>query len=235
VINVKAIVISLILIVASIAFLVMITTYWGTVGWTGLGIYVVVMIAISGSWILLMGRAGIEKNPLKTMDFALIAMFAALLIDNGSMFIPGLSVLWYTAPMFAGAILAYFPMGIVIAAALKMSPKPGSAFTLFFVYQILGQLFSFNPLWLGRSVLLALGLEAYYISSKRGTMSSLLLMGLMFGVMVPSSSVIFMIYSWGFWQPLFTTIPAAIASGIAMTIGSYLGYALGERAKTVMY
>jgi len=171
------------------------------------------------------------------MDFAIIAMFAALLwvVDAGSMFAPGAAFFWYAVPQLAGAILSYFPMGIVLAAALKLSPKRGTGFAVWFVYSLLGQVFFFNPIWLTRSLMLALGLEAYNISSKRGDTRYLALMGLMFGMLVPSSSAIFQIYTWGYWQPLFATIPAAIMSGIMMAVGTILGSAIGERAKTVMY
>ena len=236
-IKAKALVIAAISIIASLAFLVSITASWEIVGWLGLWVYVGVLIAIFGSWILLMGKVGIEKNPLKTIDFAMIAMFVALIkvVDYGSMFVPGLSALWYVAPQVAGPILFYFPLGIVVAAALKLSPKPGSAFILWFVGGIISQVFFFNPVWFARSIIAALGLEAYYISSKRGTMSSLLLMGLTYGIMYSSSATIFQIYAWGFWQPLLTTLPYSILAGIMMTVGSFLGFALGERAKTVMY
>lgn len=95
-IKVKALVIAGISIVASLASLVFITATWEIAGWLGLWVYVGVMIAIFGSWILLMSRLGIEKNPLKTIDFAMIAMFVALIkvVDYGSMFVPGLSALW---------------------------------------------------------------------------------------------------------------------------------------------
>jgi hypothetical protein len=234
----KSLVIAAISIIASLASLILITVSWEIAGWLGLWIYVGVMIAIFGSWILLMVKVGIEKNPLKTIDFAIIALFAALLtvVDFGSMFAPGAAVLWYVIPQFAGAILSYFPMGIVLAAALKLSPKPGTAFILFFVYSgILSQVFFFNPVWIPRSIMLSLGLEAYHISSERGSTKSLAIMGIMFGILVPSSAAIFQIYSWGYWQPLFITIPAAIISGIMMSIGTFLGSAIGERAKVVMY
>jgi hypothetical protein len=171
------------------------------------------------------------------MDFAIIAMFAALLtvVDLGSMFAPGAAVLWYTIPQIAGGILSYFPMGIVLAAALKLSPKRGTAFATLFVYTLIGQVFFFNPIWIPRGIMLALCLEAYNISSKRGATSYLALMGIMFGMLNPSSSVIFQIYAWGSWKPLFITLPAAIISGITMAIGTFLGSAIGERAKTVMY
>jgi hypothetical protein len=237
-IEAKSLVIATISIVSCLAFLVFITASWEMVGWLGLWVYVGVMIAIFGSWILLVGRHNIGKNLLDTSDFAIIALFAALLmvVDAGSMFAPGLSILWFIAPSLAGPLLSYLPMGIVLGAALKLSPKPGSAFTLFFVYSgIIAQVLFFNPVWIPRSLLCALGLEAYYLSSKRGTTSSLVIMGLMFGMLVPSSAAIFQIYSWGYWQPLFTTLPAAILSGITMAIGAFLGSGLGERAKTITY
>ena len=236
-IKIAAIAIAIISIIASLVSLLLFTAYWDTVGWLGLWIYAGVMIAIFASWIFVVGWVGKEKSPLKTMDFAIIAMFGALLetVDLSAMFVPGLSILWYSAPTIAGPLLAFFPYGIVLAAALKLSPKPGTAFTVFLVYFILAQVFFFNPLWLPEGIMLALGLEAYYISSKRGTTSYLILMGIMFGIMFSISSTIFEIYIWGFWQPLFTTLPKAILSGITMAIGAFLGSAIGERAKTVMY
>jgi hypothetical protein len=236
-IKIAAIAIAIISIIASFVSLLLFTAYWDTIGWLGLWIYAGVMIAIFASWILVVGWVGKERSPLKTMDFAIIAMFGALFetVDLSAMFVPGLSILWYSAPIIAGPLLAFFPYGIVLAAALKLSPKPGTAFTVFLVYFILAQVFFFNPLWLPEGIMLALGLEAYYISSKRGTTSSLVLMGIMFGIMFSISSTIFEIYIWGFWQPLFTTLPKAILCGITMAIGAFLGSAIGERAKTVMY
>jgi len=229
-------VIATISIIASLAFLVFITAYWDIVGWMGLWGYVGVMIAIFGAWILLFGRGELRNNPLKTMDFAIIAMFAALIrvVDFGSMYVPGLTTLYFVAPQVAGPILYYLPLGIVVAAALKLSPKPGTAFTLIFVDGLISLVFYGDPVWFFRSIMAALGLEAYYISSERGTLSSLLLMGLMFGIMHATAASIFMTYSWGFWRPLFVTLPAAILSGILMAATSYFGFALGERAKTVM-
>ncbi|UCE95661.1 MAG: hypothetical protein JSV51_08080 [Candidatus Bathyarchaeota archaeon] len=233
----NSLVIAAISIIASLAFLVFFTASWEMLGWVGLWVYVGVMMAVFGAWILLSIKLGVEKNPLKTIDFAIIAMFVALMavIDYGSMFVPGLTFLWYSFPQFAGPILFYFPLGIAVAAALKLSPKPGSAFTLLLVYGIIGQVFFFNPIWFARAIMAALALEAFYLSSKRGTLSSLLLAGFMFGVLYNAAATIFQIYSWGFWQPLFVTLPEVILAGVMMAIGCFLGYAIGDRAKTVMY
>lgn len=239
-IKVAAVAIAVISIVASLASLVLFTTYWDTFGWLGLWIFAGIMSAIFASWIFLVGWVGRErstKTTLKTMDFAIIAMFGALVetVDLSAMFVPGLSVLWYTAPVIAGPLLAFFPYGIVLAAALKLSPKPGTAFTVFIVYWILAQVFFFNPLWIPEGIMLALGLEAYYISANRGSTAYLVLMGVMFGITFSITSTIFQIYIWGFLQPLLTTLPKAILSGVTMAIGAFLGSAIGERAKTVMY
>ena len=235
--KVSGVVIAAIAVITSLVFLLFYTASWETIGWVGLYVYVGIMIAIFGAWILLAAKFGIEKNPLKTIDFAIIAMFVALMsvIDYGSMFVPGLTVLWYVAPQFAGPILYSFPLGIAVAAALKLSSKPGSAFTLLFVYGIIGQVFFFNPIWFLRSIMAALAIEAYYLSSKRGTLSSLLIMGFMFGILYSVAGTIFQIYTWGFWQPLFVTLPETILAGVMMAVGCFLGFALGDRAKTVMY
>ena len=235
--NARSIVLALIAIISSYVFLLIFTDYWEMVGWLGLWAYTGIMIAIFGAWIILTTKIGIEKDMLKTIDFAMIAMFVALaiVVDYGSMFVPGLSFLWYLLPEIAAPIMFYFPLGIVIAAALKLSPKPGSAFTLIFVYGLISQVFFFNPIWLARSIIAALGIEAYYLSSKRGTLRSLVLMGLMFGILFSVSGIIFQIYTWGYWQPLFATLPEATMAGIMMAVGSVLGFALGDRAKSVMY
>jgi len=235
--NIKAIVVAAVAIITSLVSLLFFTAYWETVGWVGLWAYAGIMIAIFGVLLLIFLRFGVEKSPLKTIDFAIIAMFVALMtvIDFGSMFVPGLSVLWYAVPQVAGSILYYFPLGIAVAAALKISPKPGSAFTLIFVYSIIGQVFFFNPIWLLRSIIASLAIEAYYVSSKRGTLSSLMLLGFMFGVLYSGAGIVFQIYAWGLWQPLFVTIPQMVLAGVMMAVGAFLGFALGDRAKTVMY
>ena len=232
-----SILLAVIAIVSSLIFLLLFTAYWEMIGWLGLWIYVGIMVAIFGAWILLTTKLGIEKDSLKTIDFAMIAMFVALVIviDFGSMFVPGLSFLWYVLPEIAAPIMFFFPLGIAIAAALKLAPKPGSAFTLIFVYGLISQVFFFNPIWLARSIVAALGIEAYYLSSKRGTLSSLVLLGLMFGILFSVSGIIFQIYTWGFWQPLFVTLPEVLMGGIMMAVGCFLGFALGDRAKSVMY
>jgi hypothetical protein len=233
----SGIVIAAIAIIASLAFLLFFTASWEMLGWVGLWAYVGVMIAIFAAWVLLVTKLGIEKNPLKTLDFAIIAMFVALMtvIDFGSMFVPGLTVLWISVPQIAAPILYFFPLGIAVAAALKLSPKPGAAFTLLLVYGIIGQVFFFNPIWFARSIMAALAVEALYLSSKRGTLGSLMLMGLMFGILYSVAGTIFQIYTWGFWQPLFVTLPETVLAGVMMAVGCFLGFALGDRAKTVMY
>lgn len=236
-ISIKAVIVAAIAIITSLVSLLFFTYYWETVGWGGLYAYSAIMIAIFGALMLIALKFGVEKSPLKTIDFAIIAMFVALMtvIDFGSMFVPGLSILWYGVPQIAGPLMYYFPLGIAVAAALKISPKPGSAFTLILVYSIIGQVFFFNPIWLIRSVIACLAIEAYYLTSKRGTLSSLMLLGFMFGTLYSVAGIVFQIYTWGLWQPLFITIPQAVLAGVMMAVGAFLGFALGDRAKTVMY
>ncbi len=232
-----AIIIAALAIVLSLVSLVFFTASWETVGWAGLWAYVGVMIAIFAGLMLISFKFGVEKNPLKTIDFAIIAMFVALMtvVDFGSMFVPGLSILWYGAPQIAGPLLYYFPLGIVVAAALKLSPKPWSAFILIFIYSIIGQVLFFNPIWFARSLIAMFAIEAFYLTTKRGTLKSLMLLGLMFGILYSVAGIVFQIYTWGFWQPLFITLPEALLAGVMMAVGAFLGFALGDRAKTVMY
>ena len=236
-ITARSMLIAAVAIIASLIFLYLFTAYWEMIGWLGLWAYVGISVAIFGAFILLSTKIGIKTDALKTIDFAMIAMFVALVtvIDFGSMFVPGLSFLWYVIPEAAAPIMYYFPLGIAVAAALKLSPKPGSAFTLIFVYGIISQVFFFNPIWLARSLIAALGIEAFYLSSKRGTLTSLVLMGLMFGIFYSVSGIIFQIYTWGYWQPIFVTLPEAILAGVMMAVGCSLGFGLGDRTKSVMY
>jgi hypothetical protein len=57
----------------------------------------------------------------------------------------------------------------------------------------------------------------------------------MFGMLYSGVGVVFQIYTWGLVQPLFVTIPQVVLAGVMMAVGSFLGFALGDRAKTVMY
>jgi len=65
--------------------------------------------------------------------------------------------------------------------------------------------------------------------------ASLVILGLMFGISYSVAGTIFQIYTWGFWQPLFVTLPEVILAGVMMAVGCFLGYALGDRAKSVIY
>lgn len=238
--TVKSIIVAVLAVVIPLSFLLFITQYYDPSNWAPLAAYAGIMLAVFGSWIIIVGRNSFKENPLKTMDFAMIAMFAALIrvVDFGSMYVPGLNTLYYAPPplsMIAGPLLYYLPLGIVLIAALKLVPKPGAAFTLLFVDGILSLVFYGDPLWLTRGLIAAVALEAYYISSKRGTVGSLVPMGLMYGIMHGASFSIYATYAWGYYRPLFDTFPSAILSGVFMCATAFLGYALGERAKTVMY
>jgi hypothetical protein len=188
--------------------------------------FFVVLVAITA-------RSGkvTKGSSLRTTDFAVIAVFAAIFIiaDWASMILPGPLVYIPVTIAFTSS----FPQGIILAALLKIVPKPGAALTYVIGHTILGAIVAGtpNPLWFPFSMISAVALEAYYLTAKRGTLTSLLLLGFAFGIFSYTiGGVLFPFAVWEYYQPLLATFPVAILCGITMAIGSSIGYGIGSRA-----
>jgi len=224
-----AILTSAIICVTGLAYLVFYTSYWpGLIGFLA-GSFLLIIFLVA--WVVLMTKLGKVTlgASLRTTDFAVIAVFVALeqVVDHASMYLP-LGPL----ALFPGisALVYYFPLGIIAAALLKIVPKPGAALTFGIGMLIVRQITYPNALWIPRFILVAIALEAYYLTCKRGTLNSLLLMGATYGIFSAATGAIFMLAAWEYWQPLLTTFPVAILCGITMAIGSSIGYGIGSRA-----
>ena len=171
-----------------------------------------------------------KSAPLRTTDFAIIVAFLAIhkVVEFSTMFTPFAAM--PPDSIQPNVILTlYFPQGIIQAVLLKIIPKPSVAFTYVIAqYFLLGVLIPLSPLWTLRYILPAVALETYYLVSKRGTLSSLLLMGLSFGILSSVLGTLFFVALWDMpTQPLLLTLPVAILSGISMTGGSLIGYGIG--------
>lgn len=232
--TIPSIVVAAIMPITGLAYLVFYTLYWPGLVEFFAGIFL--LIIFFAAWTVIMIKFGkaTKSASLRTTDFAVIAVFAAIFIiaDWASMMLPGPLVYVPVTIAFTSS----FPQGIIQAALLKIVPKPGAALTYVIGHTILGAVVAGtpNPLWFPFSILSAVALEAYYLTSKRGTLSSLLLLGFSFGIFSYAiGGALFPFAVWQYWQPLLWTFPVAILSGITMATGSSIGYAIGSRAVKV--
>jgi hypothetical protein len=163
--------------IAGLTYLVFFTLYWP--GLVEFFVAIFLLIGFFTAWIVIATKVGkvTKSASLRTTDFAVIAVFAAIFIiaDWASMILPG-------ALVYIPATIAFtssFPSGMILAALLKIVPKPGAALTYVAGQTILGAIVAGtpNPLWFPFNIISAVALEAYYVTSKRGTLSSLVLLG----------------------------------------------------------
>src|SRR3990170_4885633 len=229
--TIPSIIVAAIMSISGLAYLVFYTLYWPGLVEFFVGIFL--LIIFFAAWMVIATKFGrvTKSASLRTTDFAVIAVFAAIFIiaDWASMILPGPLVYVPVTIAFTSS----FPQGIILAALLKIVPKPGAAFTYVIGHTILGAIVAGtpNPLWFPFSIISAVALEAYYLTSKRGTLSSLLLLGFSFGIFSYAiGGVLFVFAVWEYYQPLLITFPVAILSGIMMAIASSIGYGIGSRA-----
>ena len=229
--TISSIIVAAIMSIAGLTYLVFFTLYWP--GLVEFFVAIFLLIGFFTAWIVIATKVGkvTKSASLRTTDFAVIAVFAAIFIiaDWASMILPG-------ALVYIPATIAFtssFPSGMILAALLKIVPKPGAALTYVAGQTILGAIVAGtpNPLWFPFNIISAVALEAYYITSKRGTLSSLVLLGFAFGMFSYAlGGVLFTFAVWEYYQPLLITFPVAILCGIMMAIGSSIGYGIGSRA-----
>ena len=223
-----AILTAAIICITSLAYLVLYTIYWPGVAVFYAGTFLLtIFFAV---WMVIMTKFGkaTKSASLRTTDFAMIAVFGGIytVVTWTMMFLPGpiVYIPWSVA------FTSYLPSGIILAALLKIVPKPGAAFTYLITAMIMGQIIHLDLLWAPWYILRAVGLEAYYLTCKRGTISSLVLMGFTYGILSSATGAIFFIGAWLYWQPLLVTIPTAILCGITAAIGASMGHGVGSRA-----
>ena len=223
-----AILTAAIICITSLAYLVFYTLYWPGVFEFYVGTFL--LIGFFAAWVVVMTKFGkvTKSTSLRTTDFAMIAVFGGIntVVLWVMMFLPGaLAYIPWTV-----AFTSYLPAGIILAALLKIVPKPGAAFTFLIITMIMGQIIHLDMLWAPWYILKAVGIEAYYLTCKRGTKSSLVLMGVAYGIFSSATGAIFYIGVWLYWQPLLVTLPVAILCGITAAIGASIGYGIGSRA-----
>jgi len=229
--SIPSILIAAIMIITSLAYLVFYTLYWiGPIGFfIGQSLLIIFFLALMAI-IIKLGKVT-KSSSLRTTDFAVIAVFVAVkqVVDYAGMLLPGPLV--YIP--FSVALFSYLPLGIVFAALFAIVPKPGAALTFLIADFLIGSAIGGSVTWANVYVLSAFALEAYFLMSKRGTLSTLLLMGLSFGTFYSAFNSLNWLAVYEYWQPLLTTLPTAIVCGIAMAIGAILGYGIGSRATRI--
>jgi hypothetical protein len=229
--TIPSILVAAIMCITGILYLLYYTLYWhGSVVFFASVFLLTIFFAALTAIMIKFGKVT-KSTSLRTTDFAIIAVFVAVKVvaDYAGMLLPGPLV--YIP--FSVALFSYFPMGIIAAALLKIVPKPGAVFTYLTGDFIIGAVIGGSVTWAPVYIVSAFALEAYYLASKRGTLSSLLLMGLSFGIFYSAFNSLSWLAVYEYWQPLLITLPTAIVCGIAMAIGASVGYGIGSRAARI--
>ncbi|MGQ4892752.1 MAG: hypothetical protein ACP6IP_09745 [Candidatus Njordarchaeia archaeon] len=166
-------------------------------------------------------------------DLALTGVFAGLIYISNFILIIFPSFIFYVIP-FAAGLTFYFPTAIIFGAYITLTNKPGASFSLILSYGIVSEIFSpsifWFPYYLGWGGLI----ESVYLTiGKIEKRSDLALMGFAYGEVGAAFAVCYMMIGWGYYRPLFFTLPSAIADGILAALGMLIGYKIGLMAKSV--
>ena len=173
------------------------------------------------------------RENVSPMDIALTGIFSALIyIANYSLsLVPSIV---FNLP-FAAGFTFYLPTSIVFGAYVKVAKSNGSLFNLLLVYGIISIILSPNIFWFPYFIawggILETGryIERVYLNKE----SSLL--GFGYGSVGAGLSVSYMLISWGYYRPLFMTIPSVIVDGLLSRIGFETGARIGERLKNIRF
>ena len=173
----------------------------------------------------------INSNVLDVTDLPIIGMFASLIYVSNFLLIVFPSVIFYVLP-FAAGLTFYLPTGIIVGAFTRVSKKPGSLFLLMLVYGIISEFLSPNIFWFPYYIAWGGMLEAgrAILSYEEGGDG---VIGFGYGVVGASLAVCYMMIGWGFYRPLFMTLPSAVMDGVLSSIGFKMGAKIGELTKKI--
>ncbi len=169
-----------------------------------------------------------HRNELSSMDIALAGIFSALIYVSNYALILLPTIIFYIVPFSAG-LTFYLPTSIVFGAYVKVAKPNGSIFNLLLVYGIISIILSPSIFWFPYYIAWGGLLETgRYLERISGGEESIIL-GYGYGSVGAGLSVSYMLIAWGYYRPLFMTIPSIIVDGILSLIGYRMGRNIGER------
>ncbi len=172
---------------------------------------------------------------LSPVDVALTGVFAALIYVSNFALILFPSIFFYIIP-FAAGITFYFPTAIIFGAYLTLTNKPGSSFSILLTYGIVSELFSPSLFWFPYYIGWGGLIESLYgVIGKLESKSDYAVMGFAYGEIGAALAVCYMLVGWGYYRPLFMSVPSVIVDGILAMIGGIFGYKIGLVAKSLPF
>ena len=169
-----------------------------------------------------------HRNDLTSLDVALAGIFAALIYVSNYALILLPTVIFYIVPFSAG-ITFYLPTSIVFGAYTKIAKTNGSIFNLLLVYGIISIILSPSIFWFPYYIAWGGILETARFISRKLSGKDTLTLGFGYGSVGAGLAVSYMMIAWGYYRPLFMTIPSIIVDGLLSLIGFKAGLEIGEK------
>ena len=169
---------------------------------------------------------------LDLIDFPLVGTFSAMIYLNNYILVLFPSIIFYILP-FAAGFTFYLPTSIIYGALLGLRDKDGSSFSLLLTYGIISMILYPDIFWfpyfLGWGGLLE---TSHFLIGECENKVDYFIMGFSYGAIGASLAVSYMLIGWGFFRPLFMTLPSALVDGFLSGLGAVTGAKIGELIKS---
>ena len=169
-----------------------------------------------------------DYNNLSVLELSLAALFAAFFFSANyfAMLIP--SIVYYVLPGGAGFTF-YFPVSIFYGAYKSLSKVKGNSLLLLASYGIISELFFPALFWLPYYLAWGGFTEIHANNINYSRRLDTFLHGFIFGIYGAGLSLNYMLLAWGYYRPIFLSLPAIIIDGLLASIGFNMGYKIGKK------
>lgn len=173
-----------------------------------------------------------HRNDLTSMEIALAGVFSALIYVSNYALILLPSIIFYFVPFSAGFTF-YLPTSIILGAYTRVARSDGSVFNLLFVYGIISIILSPSIFWFPYYIAWGGLLETGRYLERRLVGSESILLGFGYGSVGAGLAVSYMLIAWGYYRPLFMSLPSIVVDGALSLMGFKAGLRIGDRLKNV--
>jgi len=172
-------------------------------------------------------------DEISAIDVSLVGVFGSLMVLANYILIIFPSIIFYIIP-FAAGLTFYLPTAIIYGTLIKISNKDGVSFGLLLTYGVISEILYPDIFWFPYFLGWAGMLETtHFLVGKNERNVDYIILGFSYGAIGASLAVCYMMIGWGFYRPLFMTLPSAIADGILASLGSLIGSKIGRLAKNI--
>ncbi len=172
----------------------------------------------------------LHTREIDIFKIPIIGVFAAIIYASNFLLVIFPSFIFYVLP-FAAGYTFYLPTSIILGAYSRIIKEKGSMFFLLFVYGVISEFLSpsifWFPYYLAWGGMLETGREIL------GETESDYIMGFGYGAIGAGLAVCYMLIGWGYYRPLFMTLPSMIVDGLLASFGFKMGVKIGELTKKI--